>query len=373
MTARLHVLLGAGGVGKTTLAAGYALSLARSGSRVGLLGIDPARRLQGALGVILRDEPLPVTGWEEPAAPPRGALNAALLRPEDCLRRWAEESASDPAALAELSRNTFFLALADRLAAAADVLAAIRVAEWAERDPAMTDLVVDTAPGLNAIDFLRRPRALTVFLEGRLIRWLRAVAPSRSGGALSDVLRGGARRAVGGLSRLGGTRLILELGDFVSLVEGMLERMLSRLEKAQGWLQDPATEILLVTAVRDDAADAAHKIARALRAAGLAPTSAVLNRALPASLAAELARLTRSDPSENQAPIDPPWPREAHVIATYARLYIEMQERVAAAVAPLSPRLVIVPAARGLDEDARASALTALGDRLRNGLLAADR
>jgi len=41
--------------------------------------------------------------------------------------------------------------LADRLAAATDLLAAVRVAEWAERDPQMTDLVVDTAPGVNAI------------------------------------------------------------------------------------------------------------------------------------------------------------------------------------------------------------------------------
>ena len=82
MTPRLHVLLGAGGVGKTTLAAGYALALAREGRRVGLLGIDPARRLQGALGLALPDLEVPV-----PGAP---RLQAALLRPTDCLRRWAE-------------------------------------------------------------------------------------------------------------------------------------------------------------------------------------------------------------------------------------------------------------------------------------------
>lgn len=370
MSARLHVLLGAGGVGKTTLAAGFALSLARAGSRVGLLGIDPARRLQSALGVTLQDRAMPVAGWQDPRSlsGETGSLHTALLRPEDCLRRWAEESSHDPEALAQLLRNTFFLALADRLAAAADVLAAIRVAEWAERDSAMTDLVVDTAPGLNAIDFLRRPRALTAFLEGRLIRWLRAIAPSRSRHALTDVLRGGARRTAFGLSRLGGMKLLLELGDFVSLVEAMLERMLERLDRAQKWLRDPSTEILLVTAVRDDAADAARNIASALDAAGLAPRATVLNRTLPDTLATELARVTHREPATSEAP----WPREALVVATYARLYIDMQSRVAAAVRPLAPRFVVVPAARGLDEDTRIGALTALGDRLRDGLREAE-
>ena len=81
MSARLHVLLGAGGVGKTTLAAGFALSLARAGSRVGLLGIDPARRLQSALGVTLQDRAMPVSGWQDPRSLARetGSLHAALL------------------------------------------------------------------------------------------------------------------------------------------------------------------------------------------------------------------------------------------------------------------------------------------------------
>ena len=376
---RLHVLLGAGGVGKTTLAAGFAIALARSGARVGLLGIDPARRLQAALGVPLVDASAPVEGWQSESGTPAparnaaersdppaqaiaGALDAAILRPADCLRHWAAESIPDPDTLDRLLRNTFFLALADRLAAASDVIAAIRLAEWAERDPAVTDLVIDTAPGLNAIDFLRRPKALTTFLEGRLVRWLRAIAPSGGGGAIGDVLRGGARRATLGLSRLGGTRLLLELGDFLALIEAMFELMLARLDRAQRWLHDPATQILLVTAVRDDAAEAAAKIADALHATGIAPRAAVLNRTLPDGLAAELDAIAR-DPAAVAS-----LPREARVVATYARLYIDVQRRVAQSVSQLAPRLVILPSARGLDEDARLSALAALGERLRLGL-----
>ena len=358
--ARLHVLLGAGGVGKTTLAAGFAVALARAGGRVGLLGIDPARRLQGALGVTLADAPAPVPGAE--------GLHAALLSPADCLRRWAAETSDDPDALARLQRNTFFVALADRLAASADVLAAIRVAEWAEGDPSLTDLVVDTAPGLNAIDFLKRPQALTAFLEGRLIRGLRALAPSRGHGALADVLRGGARRAASGIARLGGMGIVLELADFVSLVEAMLERMLVRLLAAQRWLRSASTEILLVTAVRDDAAEGAKKIAEALRGAGMAPRAAVLNRALPEALADELANIVRAGGGARGGGPDRLAP-EVAVLAQYARSYIDVQRRVAQGMAPLAPALVVVPAARGLDEPGRIDALAKVGETLRRGLL----
>lgn len=370
MSPRLHVLLGAGGVGKTTLAAGYALALARAGGRVGLLGIDPARRLQSALGIALQDVAVRVAlvngSLHAPEDESVGVLHAALLSPADCLRRWAAETCDDREELERLLGNTFFLALADRLAASADVLAAIRVAEWAESDPGLTDLVVDTAPGQNAIDFLRRPQALTAFLEGRLIRWLRAMAPSHHGGALAGMLRGGARRAVGGISRLGGTRLLLELAEFLSLVEAMLERMLVRLGHVQKWLADGSTEILLVTAVRDDAVTTAQKLAEALHGAGLSPRAVVLNRALPETLAAELSALVGTEASaQPDATIAP-----EVVLARYARTYIEMQRRVARAVRPLAPAFVVVPAARGLDEGDRIGALTAVGERLRAGLSA---
>ena len=347
--ARLHVLLGAGGVGKTTLAAGYALALARAGGRVGLLGIDPSRRLQGALGLELPELEVQVPG--------AGELRAALLRPEDSMRRWAADVCPDPEIRARLLANAFFLALADRLAAATDLLAAARVAEWAERDPQMTDLVVDTAPGLNAIEFLRRPRSLAALLEGRLVRWLRWLARTPKRGSFGQVLRGGARRVVGGLEKIGGTRMLLELADFLSLVEGLMSQMLTRVTAAQAWFAAPTTEILLVTAVRNDAADTATELAQALRALDLAPRATVVNRALPPELGPELDAI-------GDAGLEP----GALPFVRYARGYARMQARVIEAVAPLAPRLAVVPASPGLDDGGRLDALAALGEHLRAAL-----
>ncbi len=340
MSARLHVLLGAGGVGKTTLAAAYALALGRRGSRVGLLGIDPARRLQDALGIELEDQPSLVQGSEQ--------VRAALLSPATSLRRWAAEAASDPVQRQRLLDNAFFVALADRLAGATDVLAAARLAEWAEQDPQLTDLVVDTAPGLNAIEFLRRPQSLVAFLQGRLVSWLRLIARSDAG-----PLASGARRVVGALARIGGGTLVQELAEFVWLVEATFARMAQRLERAEAWLRDPSTEILLVTAVRDDAVATDRTLVEALAPVGLTPSAVLVNRAVPAALAAELATLDLAALAPECAPL-----------VRYARGYAAMQARVVAGVHALAPRVVAVPHARGLDGDERLRALADLGETL---------
>lgn len=343
MTVRLHVMLGAGGVGKTTLSAGYALALAREGRSVGLLGIDPARRLQGALGLTLPDLEVPVPGVPN--------LSAALLRAEDCLRRWAAEACPDAETRERLLANSFFRALADRFAGATDFLAAVRVAEWIERHPGLTDLVVDTAPGFNAIEFLRRPEHVSAFLEGSLVTWLRWM--TKEGGALGGLVRAGARRVLGALSRIGGTRLLMDMAEFVTLVEGVFTRMAARLAAAQTLMRGPGTSLHVVTAVRHDAAQSVAQLVDALATLKLAPSSVIINRAVAPTLGADVAQLDVGAV-----------PPEVRAVITYAQAFGELQAQLVRAASAPGRTVLVVPAALGLDESARLDALEALGRHL---------
>ena len=346
MTARLHVFLGAGGVGKTTLAAGYALALARApGRRVGLLGIDPSRRLKDALHVELTDAGAPV--------PSAAALRAAVLDPAESVRRWAAEACPDLAMREALARNPFFGALADRLATATDIFAAARVAEWAEHEPGLTDLVVDTAPGQNAIEFLTRPERVAALLGGRLVGWLRRLAPGAATGAPGR-LQGGALRLAGGLVRIGGLRLLSDLAGFFWLVDGLFTRMGSRVEATRHWLHEGDTRLLVVTSVRHDGAERATELASALARAGLGPYAVVVNRAVGPALAAHAPDLERAMAGDARAA----------PVVRYALAYAALEARVATAVRALAPVTALVANARGLDGDARLEALAELGERL---------
>lgn len=329
MSPRLIVMLGEGGVGKTTLAAGRAIALARAGRRVGLLGVDPARRLASALGLGLGDR--------EVAVPCGGDLRAALLRPEESLRRWAGDDAI-------LTANPFFVAIADRLAASVDAIASIRAVEWADDHPALDDLIIDTAPGKNAIDLLRRPAYVAALLEGSLVRWLRG----------HGLVERGVRRALSGLAYLVGAAVLRDLSELSARIEPLATRMLDRLARAHAWLRDPSTELVVVSSTRADAADAAIAIARAITATGLSVGAVAVNRALPRRLPDELAALPiAAEP-------------EARAILRYVAAQVAAEERVIDALSPLAPRLVMVPWVKGLDEDGamRLDALASIGDAL---------
>lgn len=343
MTPRLHVLLGSGGVGKTTLAAGYALALARDGRRVGLLGIDPSRRLQDALGVELADLDAPVPG--------AGPLRAAIAQPHQAVLRWVAEVCTDPGALARVETNPFFAALGDRLATATDVLAAARIAEWAERDPSLTDLVVDTAPGVAAIDFLRSPRQIKAMAKGWMVRWLRAVA--RTGDGRFRGVRRGARRLLDGMASLVGTRMIVDLAEFFAQVSAAMQRMLVRVERTESWLRSDATELLLVTSPHDTGGRGAAQIVDAVRGERLGLRAVIVNRTLPGELAAELAAIEV--------------PAGAEPLVGYARAYAAAQAQVLAAASAWAPIVVALPSQPALVE-ARRSALVELGASLVRGL-----
>ncbi len=226
--------------------------------------------------------------------------------------------------------------------------------------PAFTDFVVDTAPGLNAVEFLRRPRSLTAFLEGRLVRWLRSFAPAQQGASVAMALRGGARRVLGGMARIAGTHMLVELADLLVFVEGMLETMLVRIERAQRWLRDRSSDLLLVTAVREDAAIVTRRLTQALAGPG---AGAAGGGCEPRPPRRARRRAARGHHGELR--------REAAVMVRYARAYASMQRRVIAAVAPLAPHVVVLPTVNGLCEASRLDVLAALGERLRAALASA--
>ncbi len=325
---RLTILLGAGGVGKTTLAAGLALAHARAGERTALLGVDPARRLRSALGLAELDE----TGREVA----RG-LTAAILDPSASLRRWLAEACPDRDARNRLLANPYFLAFADRVAAISDAVGCARAAEWSEHDPSLEHLVLDTAPGVAAVELLSRPTKLLAFFDGAMVRWLVRLARL-----------GTPSRILSGLGDLAGTGTLREVGELLGSLEVASATLSRRLARAREWLADARTSIVLVCGVREDAAATTHALVHALRELSLAPTLVVLNRTLPE---------VRWEPAAHTP--------EGRAFVRFVANHRAIQDRVLRA---LPDPVLSVPDAAGLDTAQRRESLASLGDLVRAAL-----
>lgn len=352
---RLHLFLGAGGVGKTTLSAGFAIALAQQGRTVGLMSIDPAKRLQGALGLT----ELPETGASIDLANCSGSLRASVLHIGESLRRWVGEAGLSPAAQKQLFENQLFRALSERLATATDTFAAVRMAEWPERETGLTDLVVDTAPGIHAIDFLSKPEKLSAFLDGKLIDWLKWFAQENqeSAGLIQRFVKGGARKILEGLSELGGQRFMLHFAEFLILLDEVFARMMTRLEFAGHWLRSAETHCYIVTSVRYDAVQVASELSRTLKSLKMKPGQVIINRAFPEELREDAGFVeTLSDLRQ----------QDASFFANYLENFIIVQRRVQEQLGRTAESVLTLPVAEHLDAHSslRLEDLASLGRKI---------
>ena len=182
------ITCGAGGVGKTTVAAALATMAAlHLGGRVLVLTIDPARRLADALGLARlgnEEHRLPDEAFAEIGQKPRGELWAAMLDTkaswDDLIRRHAPDPRTRDAIIA----NPLYENITSQFVQSHDYIAMERLHEL--HSSGRYDLiVVDTPPTRNALDFLAAPDRMEQFFGGRLLRWLTAPMRNRVVGAAS--------------------------------------------------------------------------------------------------------------------------------------------------------------------------------------------
>lgn len=160
---RTVLVTGAGGVGKTTVAAAMAVKAARSGLRTLVVTVDPAHRLASALGLgSIGNDPQPHN--DEPL------LWVAMLDASASWRAVAERHAS-PEVAARLVDNEFFIAASEHFPASQSYAAADQAATFVQ-EKAWDLVVVDTPPSAGGIDFFAAPAQMADLVGGRLLRWI---------------------------------------------------------------------------------------------------------------------------------------------------------------------------------------------------------
>lgn len=243
--ARVLVLAGTGGVGKTTIAAALAIQAALLGRRTLVLTIDPARRLADALGLeALGSSPTPV-GLDALGSDIATSLDAMMLDTKPTLDRLITRLTPNEENRKRILHNRIYKHLTSALAGTADYAAMEQVHEIVHSN--QYDLVVvDTPPADHALDFLRAPRRLREFLEGRFVATL--VRPAMSASRIG--LRLFARplhRMLGFLERIAGVGFLDDLSEFLSAIDGLSQGFRERATRVESLLLGNETAFLLIS------------------------------------------------------------------------------------------------------------------------------
>jgi anion-transporting ArsA/GET3 family ATPase len=280
---RLAFLVGEGGVGKTSCAAGLALALAAEGRRVAVLTIDPAPRLGDALGLPAID-----AEWREVIHPAvtaaGGCLMASRLDTKTVFDRLVTRFAPSPAVAARILRSPIYATVSGQLSGADSYMAFQQLHELlAKGDHDM--IVVDTPPAQHADEILGAPKRLAKLIETGATAVVAdpALAIARAGSRVAGFAVSLLLKA---LERVTGSRLRADLADFAGSFQEVLSTLTRRATEVTETLRSDKT--VVVEVVRPDAHSmvAAKTLRRSLAAADLSVEFTVVNRMTPAPFAA---------------------------------------------------------------------------------------
>ncbi|MHB1710066.1 MAG: ArsA family ATPase [Acidimicrobiales bacterium] len=264
------ICCGSGGVGKTTVAAAFALHAARQGRKACVVTIDPARRLANSLGLeSLSNHPSRIDGaWH-------GELHALMLDPkgtfDDLVRRYSDSPDQAEGILA----NRMYRNLTGTLSGTQEYMAMEKLYELVD-EGGFDVVVVDTPPSRNALDFLDAPRRLTRFLGNRVFQVL--MMPTRMSLRLMGVAAQALLRTI---SKVAGADVVKDAVTFFQAFEGMEEGFRVRANRVRELLAEPSTAFVLVASPRPDSISEAVHFASKLKESALAVTALIVNRVQP--------------------------------------------------------------------------------------------
>jgi anion-transporting ArsA/GET3 family ATPase len=269
--ARIVVVCGSGGVGKTTISAALAVGFAERRRRTALLTVDPARRLATALH-------LPMAPGE-PTEVRLGRGRRLIAMQLDTQRTFDElihRNAGSADREARILSNPFYRKIADSLSGTHEYMAMEKLYELATEGDEEA-IVIDTPPTRSALSFLEAPARMTDFLGGRFLRWV-LWPGARAGRLTMGVARFGAAAFARTVGRLVGAEVLSDTVEFLSAFEGMYGGFKERAARVLELLRSDECEFVIVTAPNPASLEEAGYFVERLAIGGMRAAAVVVNR-----------------------------------------------------------------------------------------------
>jgi anion-transporting ArsA/GET3 family ATPase len=277
----IPILLGTGGVGKTTIAAALGLAGAAAGLDTAVITVDPAQRLRDALGLArLGGHPTRIGKQQlrEAGLAPTLKLSAMMLDVKGAWDAVVERFVPDKATRARIFENPFYQSLTMEFAGS-EAFAALQQLYDLHQAGAFELEVVDTPPASHSFEFLQAPARMIRLLDSRTARWL--FTPSLSAGRIAMKLASNAARfVVRELERVAGKSVLSTIADFFAAMADSMDSIVDRLRKTEALLHSPEVRFILVTTAEADRLRQARELIDEMDAEKLKLSAIVINRFL---------------------------------------------------------------------------------------------
>ncbi len=275
---RTLIVVGSGGVGKTTTSAALGVQAARLGRKVLVLTVDPARRLATSLGLekLVNEASVisPQLFKDAGIDCGQGSLSAMMLDTKSTFDALINRYAS-PSTQSKIMDNPFYEQASTALAGSQEYMAMEKLYEV--RETSDFDLIIlDTPPTSNALDFLTAPNRLEDFLGSNSIKVL--TRSFRSAGKLGLGFMRVNRWVLKGLNRFIGTEPFLRLLEFIESFQEMYDGFKTRAHRVKEIFRQEDVAFVIVSATERAAMDEAFFFFNELQRYGMPFGSLLVNR-----------------------------------------------------------------------------------------------
>lgn len=271
---RVIIVLGSGGVGKTTTAMALAAAASQIKGKVGLISIDPAKRLADAMGIEL--------GYDmKKINLPNGTLWAAMLDQKAVFDQVVGRFAPSKKIFQKILDNKIYQSISANLGGPQEFMALAKLSELADQD--YDCIIVDTPPDTHALDFLNKPSILGDFMDRRVMTWMiKPFSLAQKLGIFKAVSAG--EKLMFGLAKVTGLKMLQSLAEFLVLMESTISGLHRSGETVKGLLQQDNTCFLLVTTATTSGAISSVNIADQLEQHSYHLDHLIFNREVPQDL-----------------------------------------------------------------------------------------
>lgn len=276
---KLKIVMGGGGVGKTTCSVSLALQAQKRGLKTALITIDPAKRLAQALGLSELSSSLkPLAKYP--------LIDAMMLDRKDSSDLLVKQLAKTPQIAESILSNRYYQAFSTHLAGTQEYMAIYEVCMALQKDYDL--LILDTPPSKHAFDFLDAPHRLLQSLNQSTM--LQILSPQKSKSSMFSGM------IIKSLSKMTAGPFLEELFQFISLFRDILEGLKANAQQITQTLHEDTT-VILVSSTADESIVLMSEMLTELKKRKIQIETLLLNRFQSNEQLTTLKALALEDPS----------------------------------------------------------------------------